>query len=257
MAVVFVSYAHEDGKCVQSITRRIEEAGHTVEIDKTFLDPGMQLAGEMQKKIRQARFVLVFLSPHSVSSEWVSREMYEVLGIELEEKTLQLIPCVLSECAMPEAFTRLRQFERLHIDFARDWDAAIAELLQRLRTRRSSVFKDENHLSLNIPVPGLEIYMTGEFCGWKRNTQCRYVETLRSYLLFGFPKEPGAFFKHFVICEEVDAQRIRDQLTCAGYIVTGVGDKDPESNKRRVWFTVKDLPIEGQQLNNRWPLQTE
>ena len=257
MARVFATYSHQDHEAVHGIMDRVEEDGHEVELDDRFLLAGMVIRAEIQRQVRAAEFVLVFLSPHAASSSWVSQEVYEVLGEELKTGILKLIPCILSDCTSLEAFDRLRRYERVFIDFrGKSVEEGTRELLKRLKLGKCPVFEGENSFVLNISVPDLEIYMTGEDYRWQRNTQCRYVETLDSYLLFGFRKSPGSFFKHFVICDDRDASRIRDQLTNAGYRVTGVGDKDLETGQRRIWFAITGLEgvsYDAPSTNNKWP----
>lgn len=257
MARVLATYSHRDHKAVHGIMRRVEEDGHKVELDDRFLLAGMVIRAEIQKKVRDAEFVLVFLSPDAVLSSWVSQEMYEVLSEELKTRVLKLIPCILSDCTRPEAFDRLRRYERVFIDFRENnVEEGTRKLLERLKLGKCPVFEGENSFVLNISVPDLEIYMTGEDYRWQRNAQCRYVEMLDSYLLFGFRKSPGSFFKHFVICDDRDARRIRDQLTNAGYLVTGVGDKDLETRQRRIWFAItdrEDVLYDSPSTNNGWP----
>ena len=117
---------------------------------------------------------------------------------------------------------------------------------------------DEYYAILNIPIPSLEIYLAGETYGWDKNNEMKYFETVNSYLLFGFTIEPLKHFKHFVLCEEKDAEDIRGKLKSLGYIVTGVGDIDDETDKRRIWFKVKpkmefsNHPFKITDDNNQW-----
>ena len=106
---------------------------------------------------------------------------------------------------------------------------------------------------LDISEPGLNIYLTGDFVHWERNEYLKYDEMLESYLLFGFQRTSGDYFKHFVLCENRDAPRLREIVQCAGYEVTGTGSKDAEPGKRRVWFCLPDYPIVGDVRNNMWP----
>ncbi len=252
MAKVFVSYSHEDRDEVLAILGGFEHH-HAIERDEDFLRLGDPLVSKIQRSIRDADFVLVFLSEHSVRSPWVSREIYEVLREELEKKRQKLIPCLISGDTMPEGFVKWRTYERLYGNFIEKRDTATVALKEALETAPTRVFENENHFVIRIPAPGLEIYMTGEAWGWRRNAQCKYVEMLNSYLLFGFTRTPGRHFKHFVLCEEADAPRIRDLVQNAGYMVTGSGDIDPETHKRRIWFADNDYPIVGSGKDNRWP----
>ena len=78
-------------------------------------------------------------------------------------------------------------------------------------------------------------------------------EAARNALLFGFRLEPWTYFKHFALCDEANASRVRGALQSAGLLVGGTGDRDLGARKRRVWFTLPDYPVDGPQRNNRWP----
>lgn len=214
---------------------------------------GDPITKTIQRKIHDADFLVPFLSTSSANSKWVKQEMLEALYIELQTEGARLLPCVIEKCELPEIFTKLKRYERLYLDFTKDFDTAVSALTTRLGKTSSSALAKETYLGLSIDVPGLEIYMTGDTWDWGTNSQLRYQEMLDGYLLFGFRQEPWAYFKHFVLCEEKDASRVREQLQNAGFDAGGSGDRDPGTRKRRVWFTLPNYQVEGSQRNNRWP----
>ena len=134
------------------------------------------------------------------------------------------------------------------------------ELLDTLAKDSRALFKSENYAMLKIPYPNLNIYLTGEIYSkkWGKNEEMKYFETVDSYLLFGFSIELYTNFKHFVLCELKEAKDIRDKLRTLGYIVTGSGDIDDETGKRRIWFKVKEnadfsnYNIVIEEDNNQW-----
>jgi TIR domain-containing protein len=253
MAKLYISYSKKDSDEVQKIISRVEsEVTHKILIDERFLDIGYPIAHEIQKKIKESDWVVVFLSSNSVNNEWVNMEIYETLYSELSTKKLKLIPCILDECKMPEAFSK--QYNRVLLNFSDNIDQNVNKLNQIINKKNDVVmFENENYLLLNIPIPKLNIYMTGEIWDWQKNSQLRYLEMINSYLLFGFTIVPLTFFKHFVICEHEDATLVKDQITNSGYYVPGFGDIDPETGKRRIWFSIRDYPILGRSNNNQWP----
>lgn len=253
MAKLFVSYSHKDKDFVKSIVDKIDKTHHEVIIDEKNFDIGDPINTEIMNRIAEADFIMVFLSSNSVKSVWVNQEIYNSLYNELKDKELKLIPCVIDNCNLPEAFNKLKQFERIYLDFKTNFEEAIEKLLQRLNAGRTPVFDNETYFVLNIPIPNLEIYMTGELYDWQKNSQLKYVEMLNSYLLFGFKKAPNTFFKHFVICDHEEASEIKDKIQNSGYYVPGFGDIDPETGKRRIWFSVREYPILGKNNNNKWP----
>ncbi len=252
MAKLFVSYSHKDKDFVNRIVEKIDKDRHKVEIDEKFLDIGDPINTKIRNLIIDVDFVAVILSSNSVGSVWVNQEIYESLYHELKDKKLKLIPCVIDNCDLPEAFTKLKQYARFHLDFKTDFNEAIEKLINRLDTGGTPVFENENYFVLNIPVPNLEIYMTGELYDWQKNSQLKYVEMLNSYLLFGFNKVPNTFFKHFVICDHEESLSIKDKIQNSGYYAPDDGDLDPETGKRRIWFSVRKYPMLGKNNNNKW-----
>lgn len=239
MAKIFISYSHEDKIKVQNIVSKIKSVGHDVWIDESKLLISDAISLEIQKNIQDSDYVIVFLSSNSVGSKWVCQEIYEALYQELKKKKLKLIPCLIDDCELPKAFTKSKKFNRIYNSFIKDEQKAIQQLITTLNEDSRKLFKDENYAILKIPVPNLEIYLAGETYGWGKNNEMKYFETVDSYLLFGFTIEQYNNFKHFVLCEKKDAQDIKDKLKSLGYIVTGSGDIDDETDKRRIWFKVK------------------
>ena len=234
------------------IVEQLADVGHKVVIDDRFLSAGDPIIPEIRQKIHDVDFVCVFLSMHSVQSTWVARETVETLYVELETRQTKLVPCLVEACNLPESLSRLGIADRLYIDFVHDERGATKRLMERLEDGSQPIFEDERHLVLQIPTLGLDIYLTGELCRWEKNDQLKYSEMLDSYLLFGFDAEPGTYFKHFALCAEGDADRIRGQLTNAGFSVTGVGSTEPGTGKRMIWFCLPGYKVHGQDQNNRW-----
>ncbi|MCF8054795.1 MAG: toll/interleukin-1 receptor domain-containing protein [Deltaproteobacteria bacterium] len=258
MGDVFISYSHMDKDKVQGIVSKIKDAGHNVWIDETKLSVSDTISTDIKNNIQRVDFVIVFLSLNSVGSVWVKQEIYESLLFELKNKKSKLIPCLIDECELPTAFIKSKKFNRIYENFVLDEKKSINKILSTLSSSPRKIFENEFYAILNIPLPGLEIYMPGETYGWGKNASMQYFETVDSYLLFDFAIEPYKHFKHFVLCEEKKADEIRGKLKSIGYIVTGTGDIDDETQKRRVWFKIKpnrefcNHPFKITEDNNQW-----
>ena len=258
MSDIFISYSHEDKSKVQNIVTKIKAAGHNVWIDESKLSISDTISIDIKKNIQTADFVMIFLSLNSVKSLWVKQEIYEALYFELKKKKSKLIPCLIDDCELPIAFTKSKRFNRMYENFIKDEQESFDKVLSIFNSPPRDVFENEYYSILNIPIPGLEIYMPGETYGWGKNSVMKYFETVDSYLLFDFNIEPFKHFKHFVLCEEKDADDIRGKLKSLGYIVTGTGDVDDETQKRRIWFKIKpsmefcNHPFKITEDNNQW-----
>lgn len=73
---VFVSYSRHDGRPVDELVRRIEQAGYKVWIDRSAGPHGGRYAAPIVAAIRQARVVALMCSKNAFASDHVVREVY-------------------------------------------------------------------------------------------------------------------------------------------------------------------------------------
>ena len=126
---VFLSYSRRDGAFVRGLAADLERRGIDVWLDTEDLvaPDDDQWRRSIVQGIRQSAALVVVLSPHSVQSVPVERE----LTIAAEHKR-RIIPIVLRPCELPDGF----QFELAgvqRIDFVEQpYDEALDELVHRI-----------------------------------------------------------------------------------------------------------------------------
>ncbi len=74
-APIFISHASADDAFVRRLRMYLEALGLPVWVDSRNLRGGDKLSGGIEQAIRTARQVLVVLSPNTVNSPWVRREI--------------------------------------------------------------------------------------------------------------------------------------------------------------------------------------
>ena len=79
---VFISHATSDDAFVSELRRRLEGLHIPVWVDSRNLRGGNALAPEIAQAIEQARQVLVVLSPRTINSPWVRREIRQALQVQ-------------------------------------------------------------------------------------------------------------------------------------------------------------------------------
>ncbi len=126
---IFLSHTTSDKEVVEAIGSWLTARGYTVWIDKWMLTPGDSLIDKIGEGIEASDKLVVFLSPESVESNWVKKEVNTGQILELaEEKGLGskfVIPVVLKPSKIP---VMLR--DKLYANFTnKDFDAACQELL--------------------------------------------------------------------------------------------------------------------------------
>ena len=83
---IFISHASKDDEFVKGLREALESHGIPVWVDSRNLRGGAKLAPEINEAIEQARHIIVVLSPHTVNSPWVRKEIQKALEVERRRK---------------------------------------------------------------------------------------------------------------------------------------------------------------------------
>ncbi len=98
----FISYARDDRKHVEAYTPLIAEWGYRAWYDRE-ISGGEKFSNTLMQRIAAAYLVLVFVTPRSMKSEWVRKEVehadkssVRILAIEVEPVTAHPLSALLS-----------------------------------------------------------------------------------------------------------------------------------------------------------------
>ena len=86
LAYVFISHSSRDDAFVKELREALESNGITVWVDSRNLRGGSKLAPEIDEAIEQARQVIVVLSPNTVNSPWVRKEIAKSMEVEKQRR---------------------------------------------------------------------------------------------------------------------------------------------------------------------------
>ncbi len=81
-AHIFISHASKDDDFVKELRTALEVHQLPVWVDSRNLRGGAKLAPEISKAIKQARQTIVVLSPNTINSPWVRKEIQQALAVE-------------------------------------------------------------------------------------------------------------------------------------------------------------------------------
>ncbi|MBS7440297.1 toll/interleukin-1 receptor domain-containing protein [Pseudomonas syringae] len=126
---IFLSHTSKDKPNVRAVANYLEDAGYSVWLDEWEMTPGDSLIKKISEGVESSDKLVVFLSPESIISPWVERELNGGLIMEIaEEKGLGskfVIPVLLEICKVP-FFLR----EKIYANFAnKDFQEACSELV--------------------------------------------------------------------------------------------------------------------------------
>jgi TIR domain len=101
----FVSYSHADKEAVDGVKTWLRSRGVRLMGDWDFRG-GDSLVERISTYISRASFLIVGLSPASVGSNWVSKELQIALNRQLaDDRQIKIVPVMLAPCEVP-AFLR-------------------------------------------------------------------------------------------------------------------------------------------------------
>jgi formylglycine-generating enzyme required for sulfatase activity len=103
MSQVFISYSRKDLAFIEQLATDLKVAHFDVWYDLSRLEGGMPWRTKIEKAINDSQYVLVILSPDSVTSKWVEEEF--LLASELGKN---IIPLYYKPCALPLGYRRLQ-----------------------------------------------------------------------------------------------------------------------------------------------------
>ena len=129
MAGVFLAHSSADKRFVRRLAADLLKNGVRVWFDEAEMLVGDSLFKKIEQGIGEMDFMAVVLSPASVSSKWVQRELEIALSQEIEHSAVKVLPILYKLCDVP-AFLR----PKLWLDFSnpRNYSSSFVKLLKRV-----------------------------------------------------------------------------------------------------------------------------
>jgi internalin A len=126
---VFISYAHEDKTFANKLVKSLKAAGLSIWKDDSHIQGGAAWAQEIARGITQSKLVLNLLSPDSLESEFVEKEL--IYAIDTAKK--KVIPLRIKNVQPPLMLANLQ-----YVDFYRkNYEKTFEDLLDLIRDHLS------------------------------------------------------------------------------------------------------------------------
>src|SRR4051794_21655757 len=95
MSEVFISHLSADDAFVDELRRRLAAEGVPVWVDSRYLRGPGRLAPGIEQAITRAAHVVVVISPATVKSAWVSREVEKALEVQRSRPGYRVVAVLL------------------------------------------------------------------------------------------------------------------------------------------------------------------
>jgi len=127
MPGVFLSHSSADKALVARLASDLVARGIPVWFDSWTLETGDSLYSRIFDGIDQSTFLLIALSPSSVASKWVNRELAAALALEDRLGRKVILPIKIGDCEVPLSIA-----DRLYADVSRGYLQAVDKLTEQL-----------------------------------------------------------------------------------------------------------------------------
>lgn len=134
MRKVFVSYSHEDGEFADRLVFDLRLAEIPATYDQWILNVGDSIIARIAQEVSEADHVIALLSPASVKSNWVAKELSLAVTGEIASKRMKVLPALIQNCVLPEMLS-----DKLYADFRFDYYRGMRALLRTLLPDRFAV----------------------------------------------------------------------------------------------------------------------
>jgi len=125
---VFISYNHHDRKFVEKLANDLTKGGVTVWWDEWEINIGDSIFQKVSDGIKTSAYLAVVLSPASVQSNWVNREVGSATMRQLSEKrSITILPLLVTDCEIPVLLGEIKW-----ADFRSDYKSGLKNLLKTL-----------------------------------------------------------------------------------------------------------------------------
>lgn len=127
---IFVSYSSSDGQVAERIANGLKALGYRVWYAEWEIAPGDSIVEKINDALARNDTLLLLLSPNSVNSRWVQRELDTALMAQLRGQDVVVVPMLIEECDIPAVLATIKW-----IDITSDFQAGFIKLLDFLQQR--------------------------------------------------------------------------------------------------------------------------
>jgi hypothetical protein len=101
MSRIFLSHNSKDKRFVKRLGRYLSENGVKVWIDEAEIKVGDSLIHKISEGIKDMDFLGVILTPNSISSNWVQKELEIAITLEIDNRHIKVLPILYKDCEIP------------------------------------------------------------------------------------------------------------------------------------------------------------
>jgi len=193
MGGLFLSHSHRDKSIVRLLASDLKAAGVQVWHDEDRIARGDRHIRKIEKALGTVEYVAACLSPHSIKSSWVKKEIDVALASEIIDRAVVVLPFLLKDCPIP-----LLLRDKLFFDFTKpdQYEEEFRKLVERLKSDAeefSSFFaidasRSERIVRAATVKPPIQASDDSEAQNWIRNWVINYLADAIGKRIDGFER---------------------------------------------------------------------
>ena len=98
---IFLSHTHSDKSFVRRLASDLESHGIRYWLDEAEIKVGESLIEKIRNGLDEVDYVAAVLSPSSIASPWVQRELDVAMNQEIQGKKVKVLPIMYQDCDLP------------------------------------------------------------------------------------------------------------------------------------------------------------
>lgn len=126
----FLSYNSSDNNFAKKLAIDLIENNIDVWFDRWKIYAGESIIGKVEEGISTCDYFLILMSPNSMKSKWVKKELQLGLNNLIEKNKIRIVPLLLKNCNIPPFLKDHR-----YVDFRNKHNSALSDLLDTLLGR--------------------------------------------------------------------------------------------------------------------------
>jgi len=133
---VFLSYSTKDKHKVNKLYNSLKKDGYEVWLDEWEIKVGDQIPQKISDGVQRSRFVAIWLSKNSVSSNWVSEEWQSKYYSDIQNSRAVILPLLGEDCDIPMLLK-----PKKYADFRNQFSIGYSKLAKALESNSSKTIK--------------------------------------------------------------------------------------------------------------------
>jgi hypothetical protein len=127
---IFLSHSSVDVGVAERIAEALRAMGYPVFYSDWAIAPSQSIVERINEELARNDTLIVLLSPNSVQSPWVRRELNTALRDQLSGQDVTVLPILVAECDIPATLKDIK-----YIDLRRNFQEGFIQLLEFLQKR--------------------------------------------------------------------------------------------------------------------------